>query len=496
MWNLIKLNLNRKFSAFIASGRAHTRLPSYDYIDVRHSAFTVTFQIDPNRCGRRIFLSCSVVIFINYTKYSFDVANWENECVFGSEDTVHDTRAQPGTSSQIRQEMRLQPSTHALFFFILCSVCIVWSGWRRRRMRQKCCCSHHLLEIYYFCTNYVIKIPNVYYIFSKQLHTPSTSIILSHTHARARARVSERTTLFHRQNPSTLESVVRCVCIAIIMIIINERNLEKEIRPRTVPSPSPPPPPLPCMAVHWMEPVLRIMIWNECARMWYKHTRTTNQPESTRYVCQKMPQMKTVLTGASASRPNEFPLTMQEVVKLWNAKHDEAFSVCLLVSLCSSRRADSSHAICTEWKWPTWFSNCFVYMCVCVLFENGHGIPHAHKIPSARARRHRWLNYSHVNYLVYRFYYRARTHYSTHKETQKGRWRRMGEERERERPTKVVRMKASSLYVYSCVAIMCTSCVGIPIARWIVSGRYMAQIEQCRKQREQFGNGNVCKTAT
>lgn len=56
------------------------------------------------------------------------------------------------------------------------------------------------------------------------------------------------------------------------------------------------------------------------------------------------------------------------------------------------------------------------------------------------------MNYSHVNYLVYRFYYRARTHYTLTKGHGKG---RIGE---RERPTKVVRMKASGsfLYVFFC----------------------------------------------
>lgn len=56
------------------------------------------------------------------------------------------------------------------------------------------------LEIYYFCTNYVIKIPNVNYIFSKQLHTSSSSIILSHIHAHHRACDA-----LPAKNPSTLD---------------------------------------------------------------------------------------------------------------------------------------------------------------------------------------------------------------------------------------------------------------------------------------------------
>lgn len=80
-----------------------------------------------------------------------------------------------------------------------------------------------------------------------------------------------------------------------------------------------------------------------------------------------------------------------------------------------TRRVDSSLAICTEWKWPTWFSNCFVCVCVCLPCERSPPL-HAQKIPSARAHHRRWLNYSHVNYLVYRFYYRR-------ERGRKGKWR-------------------------------------------------------------------------
>lgn len=135
-----------------------------------------------------------------------------------------------------------------------------------------------------------------------------------------------------------------------------------------------------------------------------------------------------------------------------------------------------------------------IVLCVCVC-SNGH------EIPSARAHRHRWLNYSHVNYLVYRFYYRARTHYTLTKGHRKeeisgegggGMVVGLGQQ-------KLCEWKLLVAFcTYSSVATMCTSCIWIPIARWMVSSGSgcMPQIEQYREQREQFGNGNVCKTAT
>lgn len=112
--------------------------------------------------------------------------------------------------------------SHAFFIsFAVCIVVVVVVEW------QKCCCSHHLLEIYYFCTNYVIKIPNEYYIFSKQLHSSALSY-------RTHARECQHTTiplLWHKSG-HTRRTHTHTPLIKEI-IITDERNPVKEIRRAT-----------------------------------------------------------------------------------------------------------------------------------------------------------------------------------------------------------------------------------------------------------------------
>lgn len=73
------MNLNRKFSARIAVSV---------YLHRLRSVHKHLLAINPDCC---LFPSCSFVIFINRTKYSFDVANCENKCV-----CIEDTRRLAG----------------------------------------------------------------------------------------------------------------------------------------------------------------------------------------------------------------------------------------------------------------------------------------------------------------------------------------------------------------------------------------------------------------
>lgn len=216
--------------------------------------------------------------------------------------------------------------------------------------------------------------------------------------------------------------------------------------------------------------------------------------DSTRYVCRKNRQIKTVLTGGSATAkriPTDEARSGETLkCETWRS----FFRVCVCCSFARFTPFASSRFIACNLYRMEMAHLILKLFCVCVC-SNGH------EIPSARAHRHRWLNYSHVNYLVYRFYYRARTHYTLTKGHRKeemagegggGMVVGLGQQ-------KLCEWKLLVAFcTYSSVATMCTSCIWIPIARWMVSSGSgcMPQIEQYREQREQFGNGNVCKTAT
>lgn len=91
----------------------------------------------PNRPGSlwaRIFLSSSVVIFINYTKYSFDVAKlWTRMCV----DRRHVTRAQPDTFHHITNKTRNEiAEAHQLTCTLRFYFMFRLYRWRRRRMAK------------------------------------------------------------------------------------------------------------------------------------------------------------------------------------------------------------------------------------------------------------------------------------------------------------------------------------------------------------------------